>query len=769
MSFAAASPGPDETELPFQQLAQSLAIPCWISDPEGRIVWVNDAWLDYTGADVETLSANGLKPLHDSKIYGDVVRKWMAVKAAGAAGEMVFPLRGRDGQLRPFHTRVTPLRDAEGRISRWFGSNVDISDQSRTEARLRTSEEQWREVFERAGDAIFITDADGRLVDVNAAACAMGQYSRDALLEMSVWDLIDVREHVALRDARARDDSVRDWRIKRKDGSFLAVEVSSRRLSDGRRLGVARDVSARRLAEAAERRALADLVSEERARATDAERRLQRFWDASRDLFAIVSEAQGAPMLINERAWRETLGYTAEEMARTPLYDLIHPDDRDRTIAQRAANLGEASYYGFENRYRRRDGAWVWLSWNVVRDGELIYCSARDISEEKRAEAELERASARLAQAQKMEAVGQVTGGVAHDFNNLLMVMAGQAELMRGRLGDDPRAVRSLNAILDAARRGQALTGRLLAFSRRQRLRPTPVSLASRAAQLQPLLASSLGASVDLEIDCPAELWAVEVDAGEWEVALLNMAVNARDAMPEGGRFTITARNTRLDPGDGDDALGGDFVEVTVADTGEGIPDDVLPRVADPFFTTKPVNRGTGLGLSQVDGFVQQSGGRMRIESQLGHGTTIRICLPRAAAAAPVDTRGAAPPAEPRRLDILCVEDNPEVADVAAGLIEQLGHRVRVVGSARAAMELLGGGARPDLVFSDIVMAGDVNGLELARHIRETWPALPVLLTTGYSREAQAIGDEFAVLAKPYQLSDLAGALQAAASTASRL
>jgi len=764
MSSAGASPDPAETELPFQQLAQSLAIPCWISDAEGRIVWVNDAWLDYTGADVETLRAGGLKPLHDPELWGDVVRKWEAVKAIGVADEMVLPLRGRDGQLRPFHTRVTPLRDAEGRITRWFASNVDISDQSRTEARLRSSEEQWREVFERAGDGIFITDAAGRLSDVNAAACAMGQYSRGELLAMSVWELIDVGEQAALSDARAREDSVRDWRIKRKDGSFLAVEVSSRRLSDGRRLGVARDVSARRLAEAAERQVLSELVSQQRARATDAERRLQRFWDASRDLYAIVSETDGAPQLINERAWRETLGYTAEEMARTPLYDLIHPDDRDRTVAQRAASLGEASYFGFENRYRRRDGAWVWLSWNVVRDGELVYCSARDISEEKRAEAELERANARLAHAQKMEAVGQVTGGVAHDFNNLLMVMAGQAELMRGRLGDDPRAARSLNAILDAAHRGQALTGRLLAFSRRQRLRPTRVSLASRVAQLQPLLASSLGAAVRLEIDCPALLWPVEVDVNEWEVALLNMAVNARDAMPDGGRFTITARNASLGPGDGDEALAGDFVEVTVADTGEGIPDDVLPRVADPFFTTKPVNRGTGLGLSQVDGFVQQSGGRMWIESQLGQGTTIRICLPRAAAAAPTEARHAAPPTEPRPLDILCVEDNPEVADVAAGLIEQLGHRVQVVGSARAAMELLDGGARPDLVFSDIVMAGDLNGLGLARRIRETWPSLPVLLTTGYSREAEAIGDEFAVLAKPYQLSDLGAALQAAAS-----
>jgi CheY-like chemotaxis protein len=343
--------------------------------------------------------------------------------------------------------------------------------------------------------------------------------------------------------------------------------------------------------------------------------------------------------------------------------------------------------------------------------------------------------------------------------------MGGQAELLRARLDGDPRAARSLEAISEAAMRGQALTRHLLAFSRRQRLNPTPISLAARTGQLQPLLASSLGAAIELEIVCQADLWTVEVDAGEWEAALLNMVVNARDAMPKGGRLTIAARNITLEGREADEGPAGDFVELTVVDTGEGIPADILPKVVDPFFTTKEVNKGTGLGLSQVDGFVTQSGGRLRIESELGQGTQIRILLPRVAASS-AKRPETAPRGTPRPLRLLCVEDNPEVADVTAGLLEQLGHTVELVNSAGAALERLQAGAAPALLFTDIVMAGELNGLGLARRVRAQWPHLAVLLVTGYSREAEAIGDEFPVLAKPYQLADLAAALQATGDSA---
>jgi PAS domain S-box-containing protein len=752
----------DVADLPFRQLAQHLQVPCWISDAVGRIAWVNDAWLDYTGASVEKIHAEGLRALHDPSLYGGVVRKWEQVKAAGAADEMIFPLKARDGSFRLFRTRVTPVRDAQGRITRWFGTNTDISAQTETEAKLRASQEQWREVFERAGDAIFITDADGRFLDVNDAACAMTQLARDELLARSVADVIEPDEHGAHPSAGRRDDPVSDWRIRRRDGGWVEAEVSSRRLSDGRRLGVARDVSRRRLAEQAEKQALTSEARAQQARAADAERHLHRFWDASRDLFAVVSSTDGVPRLVNERAWEATLGYPAEKITSTRLMELVHPDDRAPTMAMRVAHLDDRAYFGFENRYLRSDGGVVWLSWNVVREGDLIYCSARDTTNERRTHQELAQASERLAHAQKMETIGRLTGGVAHDFNNLLMVMAGHAELLLGRMREDATAVRSATAISEAARRGQALTRHLLAFSRRQRLKPAAVSLFSRISHLQPLLSSSLGGSVALEIDCQPDLWTVKVDVDEWELALLNMAVNARDAMPKGGRLTIVARNVCLGVTDHEEDLPGDFVEVVITDTGEGIAPDILPKVTDPFFTTKEVNKGTGLGLSQVDGFVQQSGGRMRIESVLGEGTRIRIYLPRAACAPAPEDQPSQPPAH-RRLNILCVEDNVEVAEVTASLLEQLGHEAQIVSSAGAAMDRLEGGLRPDLLLTDIVMAGELNGLGLARAVRERWPRVPVLLVTGYSREAEAIGTEWPVLAKPFQSAALASALLSAA------
>src|SRR5579872_286904 len=469
------SAGIGAADFPFRELAQNFAVPCWISDEVGRILWVNDAWSDYTGWDVERIQAEGLKPLHDPEVYGAVVRRWMEVMAAGLADEMVFPLRGRDGALRPFRTRVAPLRDADGRVTRWFGSNTDISRQVEAEERLRTSEEQWREVFERAGDAIFITDREGRLSEINAAASATTGYSRAELIGRSVFELVVPDERLDLTAALSQEESVHDWRLRRKDGSIVHLEISSRRLSDGRRLGVARDVSLRRLAE----QALGAEAAQQRERAAEAERHLAGFWHASRDLFAVVSATDGRPRLINARAWSDILGYSAAEMLGTSLFDLVHPEDLERTRAMRSEHL-DGNYVGFENRYVAKDGRSVWVSWNVVREGDVIYCSARDVTDEKQQREEIERANERLARTQKMETIGQITGGVAHDFNNLLMVMSGHVELLQAQLGADAKVARSLDAIGGAARRGQELTRRLLAFSRRQRLNPTPISLSAR-------------------------------------------------------------------------------------------------------------------------------------------------------------------------------------------------------------------------------------------------------------------------------------------------
>jgi CheY-like chemotaxis protein len=285
------------------------------------------------------------------------------------------------------------------------------------------------------------------------------------------------------------------------------------------------------------------------------------------------------------------------------------------------------------------------------------------------------------------------------------------------------------------------------------------VALTERVRGLRELLSASLPAGVQLIVDLPKKLWPVQADISELELALLNLTVNARDAMTNGGTLTIAAENLTLKPGPAGD-LEGDFVALTVSDSGVGIPADILPRVFDPFFTTKDVSKGTGLGLSQVYGFAQQSGGRVAVASELGQGASFTLYLPRAQAAPKAEV--AEPQAEAASgASILVVEDNPEVAEVAAGMLEQLGHKVQVVTNAAAAMSAVRERGPPDLVFSDIVMAGEMDGVGLARRLRAEAPGLPVLLATGYSQAAERIGDEFPILRKPYKMNELSQAVTA--------
>ena len=453
-------------------------------------------------------------------------------------------------------------------------------------------------------------------------------------------------------------------------------------------------------------------------------------------------------------------GYTADEIVGQHFSRFYTDEDRASGTPLRALKTAtEQGRYEAEGWRVRKDGSLFWASVIIdaihEADGSLIGFAkiTRDITDKRRAQLELQRAHEQLAQSQKLEALGKLTGGVAHDFNNLLMVVSGQAQLLRRKVGDEPRALRALDAIEAAARRGEDLTRHLLSFSRRQRLTPAPTSLTEQGSGLRELLAASLPATVRLETDLPDGLWPVAIDAGEFELALLNLAVNARDAMPKGGVLSLSGRNVTLD-GFGAGGLKGDFVALILADTGTGIAPDILPKVFDPFFTTKDVDKGTGLGLSQVFGFAQQSGGQVDVASELGVGTRFTLYLPRSTGVpAAAEEEGPAPLTGSAR--VLLVEDNPEVADVAAHMLEELGHEVRLVGNGVAALKALEADEPVDLVFSDIVMAGELDGLDMARRVRESHPRMPVILATGYSEAAARIGDEFPILRKPYKLADL--------------
>jgi two-component system NtrC family sensor kinase len=367
-----------------------------------------------------------------------------------------------------------------------------------------------------------------------------------------------------------------------------------------------------------------------------------------------------------------------------------------------------------------------------------------------------EAAEAALRQAQRLEAIGQLTGGVAHDFNNLLMIVSGSVQRLRRDLTSE-KHTRLLDMITNATNRGESLTRQLLAFSRRQMLNPSVIDLTQRLPEIKEMLNRSLRGDVTTEVVVPQGSCAVKVDPSEFELALLNLAVNARDAMPHGGSLTITARPVLLKGKATEEGLQGEFVAIRVADTGAGIPADALPHVFEPFFTTKEVGKGTGLGLSQVYGFAKQSGGTATVTSTVGRGTVITLYLPRTQEAPAAATAQAEPAAAAERAGTaLLVEDNPEVAEVAAAYFQQLGYLVKQVTNAREALELLGNDAKIDLVFSDILMPGGMNGLELGHTIRRLYPAMPVLLVTGYSDSFRdAVEQGFVVLQKPFDLAGL--------------
>jgi nitrogen-specific signal transduction histidine kinase/CheY-like chemotaxis protein len=381
------------------------------------------------------------------------------------------------------------------------------------------------------------------------------------------------------------------------------------------------------------------------------------------------------------------------------------------------------------------------------------------VTQRQQAEHALDQAREQLAQSQKMEALGQLTGGIAHDFNNLLMIVSGHAQSLRRRL-KEPKDVRAVDAIASAAGRGEGLTRRLLAFSRRQQLNPVVIDLRARLEAMRALLASSLCENIELAYDIPEGLWPVEVDPGELERALLNIAVNARDAMPDAGNVLLSARNVTLRAGAEAGPLAGDFVRLSLADSGIGIAPETQPKVFEPFFTTKPVGKGTGLGLSQVHGFAHQSGGTVTIDSQLGRGTTVAIFLPRSRRPLPPTPPAPADSAPRRdRGKVLIVEDNAEVAEATATMFEHLGYQAMHAFDADEGLARLRAAPGIELVLTDVVMPGGKNGIALAQEITRLFPSIPVVLTSGYSDAVNAAQTQFPLLRKPFDLNKLERAI----------
>nr|WP_246513134.1 response regulator [Azospirillum picis] len=553
---------------------------------------------------------------------------------------------------------------------------------------------------------------------------------------------------IILLSARAGEESAIEG-LQAGADDYLVKPFSARellaRVEGALRLSDLRRETAERLRQANE--ALERRV-EERTRERD------RFWRLSRDPF-VVADADGRWVSASP-AWTDILGWTdAELLGRTSEW-MEHPDDREKTRAEVRKLAGGGNTLRFENRFRSRDGQYRSFAWTATPADGLMFCVARDVTDERAQTEMLRKTEEQLRQSQKMEAVGQLTGGMAHDFNNLLQAMSSCLQLVGRRAGH----VAGVEPVLDAGRqavdRGASLIRQLMAFSRRQSLQPEAFDARDRLLGMRLLLDRALRADIRLEFRLQAGLWPVMADPVQFDLAVLNLATNARDAVRADGEVVIGAANVELR---GSHGLTGRFLRVWVHDTGHGIPPEAVGRVFEPFYTTKAVGQGTGLGLAQVYGFCRQSGGTATVESAVGQGTTVSLLLPCADAAAVASSR-AARPALPSGggAHVLLVEDDPVVAPVVTAALEDLGYRVTRAASGEEALRRLEEGA-VDLLFSDVVMPGTINGISLAREARRRWPSLGVLLTTGYSEDLAAV-DSLRVLSKPYPIEDLARAIQ---------
>jgi PAS domain S-box-containing protein len=623
---------------------------------------------------------------------------------------------------------------------------------------LPIDEDSYRMLVDAVIDyAIYMLDADGRVVSWNAGAEHIKGYVPDDVIGRHLSIFFTPEDRAArvpdkmLETARTVGRCEGEgWRIKRDGSRFWALSVIDAVRDDkGAVIGfakVSRDITKRYLAE---------------QRLAESERHFRMMINSVADHAIFMMDVSGCVSMWNDGAAR-ILGYSEAEMigqSFTRFYPADLPETAEPDVALEAASrLGKFESEGWRIR---KDGSRFWANniIDAIYDGDNALIGfvnvIRDISDKMEAQRTLEMARDELFQSQKMEALGQLTGGVAHDFNNLLTIILTSAELAQRHLDDHARVERVLGNICKAVRHGEMLTRHLLAFSRKQSLRPEVLRLEECLEAAANSLLSSLRGNIKIHKEIARDLWPVKVDANQLQLAILNICLNARDAMPNGGTIVLRAKNLRLRQRQRDLAAG-NYVELSIADDGVGIPLASRDKVFEPFFTTKEVGKGTGLGLSQAYGFAKQSGGSMSFTSVEGQGTIMSIFLP--AATGQEEEIG-------QRGRVLVVEDNSTIAELAVEMLSEAGYRVSCCGTAHEALALLKL-EEFDVMVSDIVMPGGMNGLELAEEVRKRWPDLGIVLATGYAASMTvAKPADFGLLMKPYSSERLISAIEQSLAT----
>ena len=730
------------SEARFWQFADTLPLIVWVTDAAGKLEYINEAFADLAGpsAPDQALGDGWLTFLHPDDV--DPTRAaWDQAVRAGTPSEAAFRFRASDGSYRWHLARAIPIRNDQGQIVKWYGTSTNIDDQKRLFTRLQT-------ILESITDGFVAVDPTGRFTYLNTRAEHLLFHSQAELLGKHMYEVFPQvrgtrfdREYLAARETGCTAQFEQFFATR-----GLWIEFSLYPSEEGMAIYF-RDVTRRRATE-------------------DQLRLLETAVSRLNDIVMITEAAPldepGPAILFVNDAFERVTGYTrAEALGRCPRF-LQGPRTQRSELDRVRSALQRAEPVSVRVINYTKDGREYWLEFNVVpitnAEGQCTHFVSiqRDITRQLALEEQLR-------QAQRLEAIGQLTGGVAHDFNNLLTVILGNAELLSEALAGNPNLHPLAEIISTAAQRGSALTQHLLSFARRQALDPRAVDVNRLITGMDRLIRRALGEHIEIGLILAPELWPALVDPAQLESALLNLCINARDAMPAGGTLTIETANVVLDRNYADrhmEVLPGAYVLVAVSDTGIGIPPEHLPHVFEPFFTTKEKGKGSGLGLSMVYGFVKQSQGHITIYSEPGQGATVKLYLPRTVEEAAGYDATADDVWSGGHETILLVEDDEAVRHFARQQLASLGYRVLEAATGPAALELVRAHDDIDLIFTDIVMPGGMSGRDLVEAARLLRPGLKALYTSGYAENVIVhhgrLDPGVVLLSKPYRRADLA-------------
>ncbi|MGY2053178.1 PAS domain S-box protein [Methylobacterium sp. JK268] len=745
-------------------------------DPDGsnrRFLYLSQGFERMTGVRAEAVLA-------DTAVAYDLIlpeyRESLAAAERAAIRDLTpfdfeAPFRRADGEVR-WSRIISASRSLPDGSLVWDGIQFDDTDRKQVEDQLRESQATFQAIANSIDQMVWSTRPDGYHDYFNRRwydFTGMPEGATDGEAWNGMFHPDDQeRAWATWRHCLATGEPYRiEYRLRHRSGQYRWVLGRAQAVHDAaghitRWFGTCTDIQ--EIVEAREvlarsREELERLVAE---RTADRD----RMWRLSTDVM-LVARYDATIEAVNP-AWTTLLGWDEQELIGGAFMDLVHPDDVAATLAE-VGKLSEGlTTLRFENRYRHRDGSYRWLSWTAVPAEDLIHAVGRDVTAEKEAAQALAETEEALRQAQKMEAVGQLTGGIAHDFNNLLTGIVGSLDIMQTRIaqGRIDAIERYAKAAMSSANRAAALTHRLLAFARRQPLDPKPVNANTLVTSLEDLLRRTIGEAIGLEIVTAGGLWPTLCDPHQLESAILNLAINARDAMPDGGKLTIETCNTHLDrayaklhPG----VEPGQYICICVTDTGTGMPPDVIARAFDPFFTTKPIGQGTGLGLSMIYGFARQSDGHAKIYSEVGRGTTVKLYLPRHRGAVTEEDAQGSGLTEAHRAEagetVLVVEDEPVVRDLIVEVLADLGYRALEAQDGPSGLKVLQSRERIDLLVTDVGLPG-LNGRQLADQAREARPDLKVLFITGYAENAMfgngRLDPGMQMMTKPFPVDALA-------------